>query len=305
MASVEHCLFCFETLVAELDSRTPMSLDEVISSWAEYPKGLEEDGDDDDGNDDEQDEASPNETSSKRPRLDPTLQHLADARAGSTSTSTSSSTSTTHTPSSAEASSAVTTPASSTTSFVPIGMGRKTSQRVGAINESPLFVTWSKASATTGHYNLRGCIGTFEALPLAAGLAQYAVIAALHDTRFEGIARAELPRLQVGVTLLTDFEPCADPMDWTVGVHGLRASFYHHHRRYGATYLPDVAVEQGWTKEECLVSLMKKAGWSGRKDKWREAADLKVTRYQGKVESVDYDEYKRWRDWVDARDDKK
>jgi AMME syndrome candidate gene 1 protein len=77
-------------------------------------------------------------------------------------------------------------------------------------------------------------------------------------------------------------------------------SFYHHHKRYGATYLPDVAVEQGWTKEETLLSLMRKAGWSGRREKWKEVGDLKVVRYQGKKESVDYEEYRKWRDWVDS-----
>lgn len=297
MASVEHCLFCFETLVANLEQRTPLILDEVISSWAEYPKGLEDD------DNESADEPSAVPSSSKRRRLD----HLAPPRTASStpaSTSSASSNSTTQTSATPPSSSSSATHASSTTSFVPIGIGRKTSQRAGAVTESPLFVTWNKASASSGRYSLRGCIGTFETLALTEGLAQYALIAALHDTRFEPITRAELPRLQVGVTLLTDFEPCADPMDWTLGVHGLRISFFYHHRRFGSTYLPDVAVEQGWTKEECLISLMKKAGWSGKREKWMEVADLKVTRYQGKVESVDYDEYKRWRDWVDARDNK-
>lgn len=81
----------------------------------------------------------------------------------------------------------------------------------------------------------------------------------------------------------------------------MKVSFYHHHRRYGATYLPDVAVEQGWTKEETLLSLMRKAGWLGKRDRWREVGDLKVVRYQGKKESVDYDEYRKWKDWVDGK----
>ncbi|KAI9745988.1 MAG: hypothetical protein M1818_000669 [Claussenomyces sp. TS43310] len=308
MASVEHCLFCFETLVADLEGRSAMSLPQVVDSWTQYPKGLE-DGEemDDEGQADNADEgADALVSSSKRPKLDLTIQRLAVPRTDRAGASTPSTTSTassasTNVPS---PSTAATTPASSTPSFVPIGIGRHTSQRSASITESPLFITWTKASSSTGHYNLRGCIGTFEALSLAEGLSQYALIAALNDVRFSPVAKSELPRLQVGVTLLTDFEPCQDPMDWEVGVHGLRISFYHHHRRFGSTYLPDVAVEQGWTKEECLVSLMRKAGWSGRKEKWREVGDLKVTRYQGKVENVEYEEYRRWRDWVDARDAK-
>lgn len=81
-------------------------------------------------------------------------------------------------------------------------------------------------------------------------------------------------------------------------MHGLRISFTYHGRRYGATYLPDVAYEQGWTKEEALVSLMRKAGWSGRKEDW-EKVGLKVVRYQGKKAALGYEEWKAWRDWVD------
>jgi uncharacterized protein (TIGR00296 family) len=145
---------------------------------------------------------------------------------------------------------------------------------------------------------LRGCIGTFEPQDLDEGLSSYALISALQDMRFSPITARELPSLEVAVTLLTDFEDADDAMDWELGKHGLRISFYYHGKRYGSTYLPDVAVEQGWTKEETVVSLMRKAGWVGKKDKWTEV-DLKVVRYQGKKESLEYAEYKRWRDWVD------
>jgi uncharacterized protein (TIGR00296 family) len=163
-------------------------------------------------------------------------------------------------------------------------------------------VTWNTLPRQPdGHPSLRGCIGTFDAQPLAAGLADYALISALQDTRFHPVAARELPSLEVAVTLLTDFEDAADAADWDLGTHGLRIAFHHHGKRYGATYLPDVAVEQGWTKEETVVSLMRKAGWMGRKDRWEEV-DLDVVRYQGKKERVEYAEFRRWRDWVDARE---
>jgi len=62
--------------------------------------------------------------------------------------------------------------------------------------------------------------------------------------------------------------------------------------------LPDVAVEQGWGKEETVVSAMRKAGWGGRREKWREVGDLKVVRFQGYKESVGWSEYARFREWV-------
>lgn len=121
---------------------------------------------------------------------------------------------------------------------------------------------------------------------------------AFDDTRFNPISARELPSLECAVTLLTNFEPASTPTDWQLGTHGLRISFTHHNRRYGATYLPDVAVEQGWTKEETLVSLMRKAGWSGKKDEWKKV-NLKVVRYQGKKVSLGYGEWKEWKRWVE------
>ncbi|KAK5995611.1 Nuclear protein AMMECR1 [Cladobotryum mycophilum] len=158
----------------------------------------------------------------------------------------------------------------------------------------PLFVTWNTVAGDDAI--LRGCIGTFEAQPLSEGLPEYAVISALQDTRFPPVSRQELPTLQAAVTLLTDFEEVDDPYDWEVGTHGIRLSFSHRGRRYGSTYLPDVASEQGWTREETLFSLVRKAGWMGSRSHWKDL-ELKVTRYQGKKVSLDYPEFKRWKDW--------
>ncbi|GAO18382.1 hypothetical protein UVI_02009930 [Ustilaginoidea virens] len=168
-----------------------------------------------------------------------------------------------------------------------------------AASSAPLFVTWNTVSGD-GDASLRGCIGTFEAQPLAVGLPEYATISALHDSRFSPIARAELPRLQAAVTLLTDFEEVDDAYDWEVGTHGIRISFFDRGQHFGATYLPDVAAEQGWTKEEALQSLVRKAGWSSGRSKWK-SLDLKVTRYRGSKATLDYPDFKKWKDWVASK----
>lgn len=165
------------------------------------------------------------------------------------------------------------------------------------VTESPLFVTWNTVSPRSGNTNLRGCIGTFEAQELEDGLSSYAITSAIHDTRFNPISKRELPSLEVAVTLLTDFEDCDDAMDWELGTHGLRVSFRDGARRYGSTFLPDVAPEQGWDKEDTLVNLVRKAGWPGKRDKWRDL-DIKVVRYQGKRVHLRYAEFKQFRDWV-------
>lgn len=91
-------------------------------------------------------------------------------------------------------------------------------------------------------------------------------------------------------------------MDWTLGQHGLRISFTLQGRRYGATYLPDVAKEQGWTKEEAVVSLMRKAGWNGSSGSWAKVwrdGKGELVRYEGKQVGLGYEEWKTFRDWAD------
>lgn len=111
-------------------------------------------------------------------------------------------------------------------------------------------------------------------------------------------------------------------MDWVLGTHGLRISFIHRGRRYGATYLPDVALEQGWTKEETVESLMRKAGWDGGGSSttrrllrgaagsdssmtkpWDQVSEFRTVRYQGLKASTTYSEWQQWRDWVLSLDD--
>jgi uncharacterized protein (TIGR00296 family) len=269
MATVEHCIYCFEALAAHLEKRESMSLPEVEESYAEYLKALATD------------------TTKSGTKRHPALERLSETSSGTASpipsaSSSSSASSRSNLSLAQAASSGASTPGTSTSSLPAL--------------ETPLFVTWNTKSSRHGH-SLRGCIGTFEPQELDEGLASYAITSAVHDTRFSPVEPRELPSLQVAVTLLTDFEDAADPMDWELGTHGIRISFVHHGRRYGATYLPDVAVEQGWDKEETIQSLMRKAGYSGSKSRWREMG-IKVVRYQGKKVSCEYEEYKAWRDWV-------
>lgn len=296
MATVAHCLFCFESLAANLEDREPMSLAEIQASWAEYPKGLETEA----SNTYEDDSDVP---VSKNLKQSPALQRLAQTSASSLSSPStpSSASSTSLTPTASDVSTPISSLNSSNSSFTPPGIAPRSSQKSSRnITESPLFVTWNKKSTRLQQYNLRGCIGNFSDLPLASAIAEYALVSAFQDNRFPPISLYELPRLSVDVTLLTDFEDAKDAMDWELGVHGLRISFYWHNRKYGSTYLPDVAVEQGWNKEETVISLMRKAGWRGREDKWKEV-ELKVTRYQGMRETVDYEEFRAWREWVDGK----
>lgn len=292
MATQAHCAYCFESLVASLEKRPALSLAQVEALWAKYntePTRTSE----------LEDESAEGAASSLKPAAISRI--LASPSSSSSSSSLPSASSTLSGASGSETNSSMTSQSSSTTNLGEKATALQEESEEDDTEEEeahPLFVTWNTISRGSHDKRLRGCIGTFESLSLSTGLSSYALTSAFDDTRFPPISKRELPSLECAVTLLTDFEPVEDPMDWEVGVHGLRISFSDKGRRYGSTYLPDVAREQGWSKEETLVSLMRKAGWGGRKSEWR-AVKLKVVRYQGKKVSLEWDEWKAWRDWVD------
>jgi len=194
----------------------------------------------------------------------------------------------------------------------------------------PLFVTWNTRSSRVGSLpRLRGCIGSFEPLTLHEGLSEYALISAFRDTRFRKIEERELEKLECGISLLTDFEDASSYLDWTLGVHGIYITFPHPSalpvlssppsssstpsplssstslpstrsrfskpkRLLTATYLPDVATDQGWTKIEAVDSAIRKAGWDGRINEDLRRS-VKLRRYQSRKCVVGWDEYCTWR----------
>jgi AmmeMemoRadiSam system protein A len=107
--------------------------------------------------------------------------------------------------------------------------------------------------------DLRGCVGYAEPhWPLAETVVR-AGGAAAADRRFPALRPAELPDLIVEVSVLSPLVSI-DPADVEVGVHGLVL-------RCGAgagLLLPQVPVEQGWSREQFLESLGRKAGLGAR-----------------------------------------
>ncbi|KAK5135004.1 hypothetical protein LTR08_005664 [Meristemomyces frigidus] len=293
MATQAHCAYAFECLVASFEQRQPLPLAQVEELWEQYHASSEEDVENEGDGELERDETK-NAYADKRATALPAaiLQHVKDSAVSSDSSLPS----ITSTSSTSSRKGDVGTPATSQSSLSSLGRGRPRPRE-----KHPLFVTWNTTSRN-GDHNLRGCIGTFQPQELEGCLRSYALTSAFEDHRFSPIPASLLPSLSGHVTLLTNFsEPTKDPMDWTLGTHGLRISFSHNGRRYGSTYLPDVAKEQGWTKEETLVSLMRKAGWSGSNSGWaRIWRDGKgeLIRYEGKQIGLDYPEWREWRDWV-------
>ncbi|KAH7401490.1 AMMECR1 domain-containing protein [Pyrenochaeta sp. MPI-SDFR-AT-0127] len=293
MATQAHCAYCFESLSASLEKRPALTLRQIDALW----KKFNADPTTSEALDPQEIPETDNNVPPSPTSTDPSYKPAAVSRLLATSPSTGSSSSVqsaNSTPASgvSEASSATSKNSSRSSFFSRLRKAEKET-----VEDHPLFVTWNTVSKS-GERRLRGCIGTFEAQELDEGLRSYALTSAFDDTRFSPITARELTTLECAVTLLTDFEPASSPLDWSIGTHGLRISFTYHGRRYGSTYLPDVAREQGWTKEETLVSLMRKAGWGGRKDDWKKV-ELTVVRYQGKKVALEYREWKEWRDWVE------
>jgi AMME syndrome candidate gene 1 protein len=154
-------------------------------------------------------------------------------------------------------------------------------------DEYPLFVTWS----TGRDKRLRGCIGTFSPLNLHDGLREYALTSAIQDSRFNPISRDELSRLNCSVSLLTNFEPASKWNDWEVGMHGIKIVFDNEkgHKR-SATYLPEVASDQGWNHLETIDSLLRKGGYKAQiTDDFRKR--IQVVRYQSEKLTKNFNEW--------------
>jgi AmmeMemoRadiSam system protein A len=129
-------------------------------------------------------------------------------------------------------------------------------------SECGAFVTLNE----DGH--LRGCIGHFgENIPLYETVAMMARAAAFEDTRFMEVSREELTRIDIEISVLSPLEKISGPDEFEYGKQGI----YMVKNGRSGTFLPQVAQESNWTKEEFLGHCARdKAGigWDG----WKTAA---------------------------------
>ncbi|MEW6027084.1 MAG: AmmeMemoRadiSam system protein B [Planctomycetota bacterium] len=128
-----------------------------------------------------------------------------------------------------------------------------------------VFVTLKK------HGDLRGCIGSiFEPKPLYLGVIEQAVNSAVNDWRFSPVTAAEEKEIDIEISVLSPMKKVASYNDIVVGKHGV----YLIKGGCTAVFLPQVAPEQGWTRDQMLEHLSMKAGLS--KDAWRQGAEFMV-----------------------------
>ncbi len=114
---------------------------------------------------------------------------------------------------------------------------------------------------------LRGCIGHFgEDVPLHEIVAEMARAAAFEDPRFTPVRKEELEDIDIEISVLTPMRRIQSLDEFELHRHGI----YIRKGYRSGTYLPQVADEVNWTKEEFVSHCAQdKAGigWDG----WRDA----------------------------------
>ena len=126
------------------------------------------------------------------------------------------------------------------------------------VTSAPLFVTW--------YYNetiLKGCIGTFTPIELKDGLLKYTEHS-INDSRFiyDKITMKIYNGLTCTVSILSNFEETTK-YNWDIGKHGLQITI---DGMYSSIFLPEVAEENNWSKDETINNLISKSGYSKKID---------------------------------------
>ena len=116
------------------------------------------------------------------------------------------------------------------------------------------------------HGRLRGCIGHFgENVPLHEIVAEMARSAAFEDPRFMPVTKEELNDIDIEISVLTPMRRIQSLDEFELHRHGI----YIRKGFRSGTFLPQVADEVNWTKEEFVGHCAQdKAGigWDGWKD---------------------------------------
>ncbi len=134
-----------------------------------------------------------------------------------------------------------------TTGIAPIS--RNVDPRL--LREAGVFVTLKKRG------ELRGCIGRIIPNgPVHWLVGAMALHAAVNDPRFDPVRPDELAQLDVEVSLLTPPREIPTAQAIVVGRDGVILA----KDGQSAVFLPEVAVEQGWTRDAMLDNLCLKAG---------------------------------------------
>ncbi len=118
-------------------------------------------------------------------------------------------------------------------------------QKVGA------FVTLKERG------NLRGCIGyIFGIKPLYQEIMDLTIEAAFEDYRFQEVKKEEFNNIEIEISILSEPKVIDNLSQFQLSRDGIILTRDYHR----AVFLPQVADEMGWNREELFSALCKKAG---------------------------------------------
>lgn len=132
-------------------------------------------------------------------------------------------------------------------SYVQNGIISKyTTQNESLKQHAGAFVTIHKDG------RLRGCIGIIESnQPLFEIIIEMAIESSSSDPRFDAVTSEELKDIEIEVSVLFPKKRIKSLDEITLGKHGVIVK-----RGYASgVFLPQVATETGWTKEEFMRNL--------------------------------------------------
>jgi AmmeMemoRadiSam system protein A len=102
-------------------------------------------------------------------------------------------------------------------------------------------------------HRLRGCVGRMDASQPLWQSVHDAAIGVLGDPRFHDdvVRLEELPSLEIEISVLSPMRPAPTPMDFDPMAQGI----YLIHQGRSGCFLPQVARETGWNREQLLSRL--------------------------------------------------
>ncbi|MCQ4574685.1 MAG: AmmeMemoRadiSam system protein B [Candidatus Brocadiales bacterium] len=117
--------------------------------------------------------------------------------------------------------------------------------------KSGVFVTLKKNG------QLRGCIGHIQPrMPLWRAVMMNTANSAFKDSRFRRVSEEELKDIDIEISVLSPNRRINSPGEFHVGEEGIIISL----GRRQAVFLPQVATEQGWDRNQTFYNLCNKAG---------------------------------------------
>jgi MEMO1 family protein len=144
-------------------------------------------------------------------------------------------------------------------------IARKTLESYLSTKQTPDFMIYEKELqqkygvfvTLTKNGQLRGCIGYLKPVkPLYSAVTDMAIAAATEDTRFTAVTTEELPDIKIEISVLSPMQAITSTSEVIVGKDGILIE----NGGQSGVFLPQVATENKWTREQFLENVCYKAG---------------------------------------------